>query len=233
MLTGMTLVTRVRPETEGRDPRSVGELNESGGESPVKRRRILFAGVCSYACFPKTRALRGLVPSAGQDQSAASPAHLAPCTSSIRYKPLHVRTQPRSDMPTGTALLKNSAHVRPILGAPTAAASTAQRGVTIFPSRQNPASLTIRQGGHRASFPRAGHAELDTNFCPLGHCTGPSHQWNLAQHLRHHIVPPLKQVAETYGPQFPCEKQIPVKRSVHRESGLKRTLVDNIGLVTH
>ena len=106
LLTLMTHVMRVRLETEGRDTRTVGVLNECGGDSPVKKGPRFIAGVRSYACSPKTRVVRGLVPSGGQDQSAASPAPLTTASSFIRYKHLHVRTPPRSDMPTGKVLLK-------------------------------------------------------------------------------------------------------------------------------
>jgi len=67
----------------------------------------------------------------------------------------------------------------------------------------------------------------------LQRCTSSVQRQYLTGYLQHHIVPLLTQVAETYGPQFPCEKQIPGQRSVHRETGLKHTLVDNIGLITH
>jgi len=109
----------------------------------------------------------------------------------------------------------------------------ASRSDYFCPTRQNPDLLNHSPRRSQRNFSLAGHAELNTKLWLLQRCTGPSHQWNLAQHLRHHKAPPLKQVAETYGPQFPCEKQIPGKRSVHRETGLKYTLVDNSGLVTH
>ena len=97
---------RVRLDAEGRDTRTVGVLNESGGDCPVKKGPPFFAGFLSYACLPKTRVVRGRVPSGGQDQSAAAPAPLTTSSRFIRHKPLHVRTPPRSDMPSEKSLLK-------------------------------------------------------------------------------------------------------------------------------
>ena len=82
LLTELTHVLRVRLDAEGRDTRTVGVLNECGGDCPVKKGPPFFARFRSYACLTKTRVVRGRVPSGGQDQSAASPA---PLTTSSSY----------------------------------------------------------------------------------------------------------------------------------------------------